>query len=66
MEQEGLRVRLPKLASDGSNWVVYRDRVIWALQTSTIADHITANTPSTAYINLGDIDSVTAAEAGIH
>ena len=35
MEQDGHRVRLPKLASNGANWVVYRDRIIWAMLSVT-------------------------------
>ncbi len=59
MEQEGQRFRLPKLATDGSNWVVYRDRVIWAMKAHTIDDHISADTPPQAYTDRGTMDSLT-------
>jgi gag-polypeptide of LTR copia-type len=59
MEHDRLRVILPKLASDGGNWVVYRDRIIWAMQASTINDHIITDTPSAAYLALGDRDNLT-------
>src|SRR5580698_4883916 len=59
MEQEGHRVRLPKLATDGANWVVYCDRLIWAMQASSIDKHTTADTPSAKYTALGIIDNLT-------
>ena len=59
MEEEGNRVRLPKLAPGGANWTVYRDRLIWAMQDQTIDDHIISDTPSTDYINLGTINNLT-------
>jgi hypothetical protein len=59
MEQEGQRIRLPKLATDGSNWVVYRDRVIWAMQVHTIDEHISDDTPPQAYLDHGTVDSLT-------
>ncbi|KAF8494097.1 hypothetical protein F5888DRAFT_1593987, partial [Russula emetica] len=31
---------LPKLAADGSNWAIYRDRMAWLLG-SPLADHLT-------------------------
>jgi hypothetical protein len=62
MDQDGHKYRLPKLASDGANWVVYRDRVIWAMQGSSIDEHIAADTPSAAYTALGTLDGL-ASEA---
>jgi hypothetical protein len=59
MDQEGHRVQLPKLASGGANWVVYCNRIIWALQASSIEDHLQADAPPDAYITLGNLDSLT-------
>ena len=59
MKHNRHHVRLPKLASDGGNWVIYRDRVIWAMQASTINNHITTDTPLAAYLALGDCDNLT-------
>ena len=59
MEQEGHRVRLPKLATDGTNWVIYCDRLIWAMQANSIDKHTTADTPSAEYTALGIIDNLT-------
>ena len=33
-------LRVPKLLKDGSNWVTYRDRLIWALDACGVLDHI--------------------------
>ena len=46
------------MASDGANWVVFRDRVIWALQGSSINEHIVADSPSATYTGLGTIDNL--------
>ena len=59
MEQEGHRVQLPKLATDGANWVIYRDRLIWAIQANSIDEHTIADMPSTKYTALGIIDNLT-------
>ena len=57
MEQEGHRVL--KLATDGANWDIYPDRLIWAMQANSIDEHITADTPSPEYTALGMIDNLT-------
>ena len=31
----------PKLAADGSNWGIYRDRMVWRLGNRALADHLT-------------------------
>jgi len=33
-------VRIPKLDVSGSNWVIYKDRFIWAVDARGIHDHI--------------------------
>ena len=61
MEQEGHHLWLPKLSVDGSNWVVYWDRLIWALQANTFNEHVAAETPPTAYTALSNISGLTPA-----
>jgi hypothetical protein len=61
MEEEGHQVRLPKLAPGGANWTMYRDRLIWAMQDHSIDDHITSDTPPTAYAALGTVNNLTPA-----
>jgi hypothetical protein len=58
MEQDSPRVRLTKLAADGGNWVMYCDRLIWALQAHSISDHVVSATAPTAYIALGQRDGL--------
>ena len=29
-----IKHNIPKLAADGSNWVIYRDRLLWVLDTT--------------------------------
>jgi hypothetical protein len=54
MEQENLKVRLPKLARQGENWVTYRDRLFWALRSQSLTVHTQSPTPTEAYIDLGE------------
>jgi len=52
------KLKLPKLSPDGSNWVTYRDRLTWALQSNSIQGHIVAETPPTEYTALGTINGL--------
>ena len=58
MSHDELKLKLPKLSPDGSNWVTYRDRLTWALQSNSIRDHIAADSPNAEYIALGTINSL--------
>ena len=51
-------VKVPKLERSGANWVTYRDRFIWALQSESIDDHIAESAPTPDYINLGDVNDL--------
>ena len=33
-------LRIPKLDVSGSNWVIYKERFTWSLDTRGIVDHI--------------------------
>ena len=59
MEDEGQRLRLPKLARGGENWFTYKDRIVWALQGSTISEHLQQDTPSAEYTALGTQNNLT-------
>ena len=59
MEHEDQKAQLPKLASNGADWVIYRERLMWALQGSSINVHIASETPTAEYIALGDMDGTT-------
>ena len=51
-------VKLPKLERSGANWVTYRDRFIWALQSESIDDHIKQSSPPQAYKDLSKINDL--------
>ena len=59
MQQDEQRVQVPKLSSDGSNWVIYRDRLIWAMQTNSFNDHTADASPSPNYTALGTLNGMT-------
>ena len=55
-ERQKAQVQVPRLALDGSN---YHDRLKWVLQISNFNDHSLSDSPSAAYIALGDVRDVT-------
>jgi len=52
-------VQVLKLSLDGSNWVTYRDRLKWAMQTNTFDAHAGVDSPSVDYLALGTIGGIT-------
>ena len=54
------RINVPKLSADGSNWVIYRDRMDWAMSSRDLGDHLTNDTMPAAYGLAGTIGGVTA------
>jgi hypothetical protein len=54
------KISVPKLSADGSNWVIYRDRMVWAMDSRDLADHLTNDMMPTAYGAAGTIGGVTA------
>jgi hypothetical protein len=55
-----LHINIPKLSADGSNWVIYQDRMIWAMDSRTLSDHLTNASMPAAYGAAGTIHGVTA------
>ena len=55
---EDYKFNIVKLAADGSNWVTYRDRMKYVLDTRGWSDHLTNDTVSQAYKNAGDVGGV--------
>ena len=53
------KLHVEKLVADGTNWVSYRDRMIWSLRSRGLMDHLTNDTITNAYITLGDINNRT-------
>jgi len=58
-DEQQMPIQVPKLSLDGSNWVVYHNRLIWAMQTNTFTDHVAADTPTMAYTAIGDVGGLT-------
>ena len=46
---------IPKLAADGSNWVIYRDRLLWVLDTNSLNDHLTHDSTPMSYASAGGL-----------
>src|SRR5487761_696584 len=59
MQQEEQRVQVPKLSPNGTNWVIYRDRLTWAMQTNTFDEHKQHSSPSTTYTAAGNLNGLT-------
>jgi hypothetical protein len=57
---DDLRVNVPKLAADGSNWVIYRDRMTWAMDSRGLSDHLTNDSMPAAYSAAGTVNGITA------
>jgi hypothetical protein len=55
MQTKDHRITVPKLHPDGTNWVIYRDRVVWALRANGLDVHLTEDTPSDEFIDEGVI-----------
>src|SRR6266850_1861722 len=58
-DEQQMPIQVPKLSPDSSNWVVYCNRLIWAMQTNTFTIHAAADAPTTAYTAIGDISGLT-------
>ena len=54
-----LKNTVEKLQPDGSNWVTYRDRMIWSLRSRGLLEHLTNTAVTTTYLDIGDINHVT-------
>jgi hypothetical protein len=54
-----LKINITKLATDGSNWVTYRDRMLWAVDSRGLTEHLTNATITTTYTTAGNIGTQT-------
>ena len=53
------RITITKLASDSSNWVMYRDQMTLTFRSQQWSNHFTTTTVPQSYINAGDINGQT-------
>jgi transposase InsO family protein len=56
---DDLKISITKLVADGSNWVTYRDRMLWAIDSRGLSEHLTNATITATYTAVGTVGSVT-------
>src|SRR5258707_15477516 len=56
------KLHLPKLASDGSNWITYRDRIQWSFKMRGLGSHLISNSILDEDLEEGDIGGFTPAQ----
>jgi transposase InsO family protein len=47
------KIPITKLATDGANWISYRDRMVWAFDNKRWAEHLTTDTVPAAWVTIG-------------
>jgi hypothetical protein len=57
-EDHSMKHSIPKLAADGSNWVIFRDRLLWVLDTNSLNDHLIHDATLTSYTNAGIVGNL--------
>jgi hypothetical protein len=57
-----MKITLPKLSPDGTNWVMYCDRFLYTLDSGCLREHIQHATMPSLYTTTGDIDGVTPSD----
>ena len=54
------KTTVTKLLADGSNWVIYRDRMLWAIDSRGLKDHITSTSITQPYKDTGRVGHLEA------
>jgi hypothetical protein len=49
------KVTIVKLVNDGTNWISYRDRMIWAFDNRSWSDHLTNDTVPVTWATIGTV-----------
>jgi hypothetical protein len=52
------KIILPRLANDGSNWIDYRDHIMWLLESQNIEEHIEHDTAPSSYTTTGKVSGI--------
>jgi len=50
-----IKLHLPMLAMDGSNWITYHDRISWLMKMRGLGDHLMSTTVTKSYKDAGDV-----------
>jgi hypothetical protein len=58
-EESKMQVQVPKLSLDGANWVIYCNRLKWAMQTNSFNTCASDTSPTQVYTTLGTIGGLT-------
>ena len=53
------KLHIEKLNADGSNWVSFRDRMMWALWSRGLLEHLTSTTVTANYTAIGTVNNIT-------
>jgi hypothetical protein len=53
------KLHVEKLNADGSNWVTYRDHMMWALRSRGLLEHLTSATITATYATMGTVNNIT-------
>ena len=53
------KLHVEKLIADGSSWVTYHDRMMWALRSRGLLQHLTSATITATYTDAGTVNNVT-------
>ena len=54
-EDSVMKHNIPKLAADGSKWVIYCNHLLWVLDTTAHTNHLVHSSTPTSYITASDI-----------
>jgi hypothetical protein len=52
---DDLKISITKLVADGSNWVTYRDRMLWAMNSCDLSEHLTNASMTQTYVDAGTV-----------
>jgi hypothetical protein len=52
LKDHSIKQNIPKLAVDGSNWVIFRDRLLWVLDTNSLSEHLAHDTIPASLLRL--------------
>ena len=61
-EDSIMKHNIPKLAANGSNWVIYCNCLLWVLDTTAHTNHLAHSSTPTSYITAGDIRGLTPSQ----
>ena len=58
MQTDDTKIIIPKLAHDGSNWVIYWDCMLWSFRTNSTDSHFMHDSPPAPYVAIGQVNGL--------